>query len=48
MKKYELSTGILVTLNTEASYEKAGRKVIALPYWRYRTLEREIAGRLHR
>jgi uncharacterized protein len=48
MGKYEQSTGILVTLNTDASYEKAGKKVIATPYWRYRTLEREIAGRLHR
>ena len=48
MGKYEQSTGILVTRNTDASYEKAGRKVIAIPYWRYRTLEREIAGRLHR
>jgi len=48
MAIYEQATGILVTLNTEASYEKAGKRIIAIPYWRYWTLEREIAERIHR
>ncbi|MFO7985019.1 MAG: hypothetical protein R6U38_04085 [Desulfatiglandaceae bacterium] len=42
MDKYKLTRGLLVTLDTEASYEKEGRKITALPYWRYWTLDRKV------
>jgi predicted AAA+ superfamily ATPase len=45
MEKFKLAAGILVTLDTEATYERGEKKIIALPYWRYWTLEREIIER---
>jgi len=46
MGKYGQDAGILVTLNTEALYEKENKKIIAIPYWQHWTLEREIRARL--
>ena len=46
MGKYGQDAGILVTLNTEALYEKENKKIIAVPYWRHWTLEREISARV--
>ncbi|MFP4087312.1 MAG: ATP-binding protein [Desulfobacteraceae bacterium] len=42
MDKYKLTKGLLITLDTKAAYEKEGRKITALPYWQYWTLDREI------
>lgn len=44
MEKYQRPMGVLVTSDTETSYEREGRKIIALPYWRYWTLRRQIIG----
>jgi len=46
MGKYGQDAGILVTLNTEAMYEKENKKIIAIPYWQHWTLEKEIRARL--
>lgn len=48
MEKFKLTAGILVTLDTEATYERDGKRITALPYWRYWTLEREIIQRNER
>jgi hypothetical protein len=42
MGKYGQNSGILITLNTEALYEKEHKEIIAIPYWRHWTLEKEI------
>jgi len=46
MGKYEQESGILITLNTEALYEKENKKITAIPYWQYWTLEKEINARM--
>ncbi|MCF8108740.1 MAG: hypothetical protein K9J81_07080 [Desulfohalobiaceae bacterium] len=38
MERYHLNRGLLITLDTDEVYEKNGKKIIALPYWRYWTL----------
>ncbi len=42
MERYDLNRGLLITLGKEDVFEKDGKKITALPYWRHWTLKREI------
>ncbi|MDZ7761793.1 MAG: ATP-binding protein [Desulfovermiculus sp.] len=42
MERYHLNRGLLITLGKEDVYEKNGKTITALPYWRHWTLKREI------
>ena len=42
MERYDLNRGLLITLGKEDVYEKDGKRITAIPYWRHWTLKREI------
>ena len=44
LERYTLNEALMITLNTEALYESADRKIKAIPYWRYWTISRFLVN----
>ena len=38
MKKYDIRRGLIVTKYDESFYEENGSKLMAIPYWKFRTV----------